>query len=233
MKYYFDLDETICITTVNRDYSKAIPYTKVIEKINFLYDTGNEITIYTARGSTSKIDYNELNKKQLEEWGVKYHHLIDKGKPSYDLLVDDKAINSKTWRENNNIKIIGFVASCFDLLHAGHCLYLKNAKDVCDYLIAALHVDPSIERSNKNKPIQSLDERKIQLESTKYVDEIILYNTEKELELILKEKKPDIRILGSDAKDKPITGENYCKQIYFHERNHNWSSSELRKRCIQ
>lgn len=232
MKYYFDLDETICITPANRDYSKSIPYIKVIEKINFLYDTGNEITIYTARGSTSKIDYNELNKKQLKEWGVKYHYLIDKGKPSYDLLVDDKAINSKSWRENNNIKIIGFVASCFDLLHAGHCLYLKEARHICDYLIAALHVDPSIERLNKNKPVQSLEERKIQLESTKYVDEIIIYNTENELENILKQKTPDIRIVGSDAKGKPITGEKYCKEIYYHERNHNWSSSELRKRCI-
>lgn len=232
MKYYFDLDETICITPANRDYSKAIPYYKVIDKINLLYENGNEISIYTARGSTSKIDYNELNKKQLSEWGVKYHHLIDKGKPSYDLLVDDKAINSKTWREDNNIKIIGFVASCFDLLHAGHCLYLKEAKQLCDHLIAGLHVDPSIERKTKNTPIQSIEERKIQLESTKYVDEIIIYNTENELENILKEKTPDIRILGSDAKNKSITGEKYCKQIYYHERNHNWSSSDLRKRCI-
>jgi glycerol-3-phosphate cytidylyltransferase len=230
MKYCFDLDETICITPSNRVYAQAIPYYKVIDKINSLYDNGDEITIFTARGSTSKIDYTELNKKQLKEWGVRYHYLIDKGKPSYDLFVDDKAINSKTWRDNNDIKIIGFVASSFDLLHAGHCLYLKEAKQVCDYLIAALHVDPSIERANKNKPIQSLEERKIQLESTKYIDEVVIYNTEEELKNILKNKLPDVRILGSDAKGKTITGEEYCKEIYYHERNHNWSSSELRKR---
>jgi hypothetical protein len=92
MKYCFDLDETICITPSNRVYAQAIPYYKVIDKINSLYDNGDEITIFTARGSTSKIDYTELNKKQLKEWGVRYHYLIDKGKPSYDLFVDDKSI---------------------------------------------------------------------------------------------------------------------------------------------
>lgn len=230
MKYCFDLDETICLTPSNRNYSEAIPYYKVIDQINKLYDDGHEITIFTARGSTSKIDYTPLNIKQLSTWGVKYHRLIDKGKPSYDLFVDDKAINSKTWREQLNIKIVGFVASCFDLLHSGHCLYLKEAKNVCDYLIAALQEDPTIDRPEKNKPIQSLEERKIQLESVKYVDEVIVYKTEKDLEKILEKIKPDVRIVGSDAKNKPITGYAYCKQVYFHERNHSFSSSELRKR---
>jgi glycerol-3-phosphate cytidylyltransferase len=230
MKYCFDLDETICLAPSNRNYFEAIPYIKVINIINKLYDEGNEITIFTARGSTSKIDYHNLNVKQLNEWGVKYHYLIDKGKPSYDLFIDDKAINSKTWREQSNIKIIGFVASCFDLLHAGHCMYLKDAKNVCDYLIAALQEDPTIDRPQKNKPIQSLEERKVQLESVKYVDEIIIYKTEKDLEELLAKIKPDVRILGSDAKVKPITGYMHCKQIYFHERKHNFSSSELRER---
>ena len=75
-----------------------------------------------------------------------------------------------------------------------------------------------------------MEERKIQLESTKYVDEVVIYNTEEELKNILKNKLPDVRILGSGAKGKTIIGEEYCKEIYYHERNHNWSSSELRKR---
>lgn len=231
MKYCFDLDETICFTPPDRTYSKAIPYLKVVAYINELYYDGHEISIFTARGSSSKIDYTELNKTQLNGWGVKYHKLIDKGKPSYDLLVDDKAINSKTWREQVGIRIVGFVASSFDLLHAGHCLYLKDAKSTCDHLIAALQVDPSLDRPNKNKPTQSVEERKIQLENTRHVDEVVLYGTEEELEIILAKIKPDVRILGSDAIGKPITGENHCKQIYYHERNHNWSSSELKERC--
>jgi glycerol-3-phosphate cytidylyltransferase len=229
MFYCFDLDNTICATSGN-DYKNSIPYFKVIDKINKLYRDGNTIIIYTARGGISKIDYNELTTAQLQEWGVKYHKLIDKNKPHFDIFIDDKAINAKTWREQNKIQIVGFVASSFDLLHPGHCLYLKEAKSVCDYLIAALQTDPTIDRTYKNKPIQTLEERRIQLESCKYVDEIQIYTTEKELEQLLEKIKPDIRILGTDAKNKPVTGEKYCKQIFFHDRNHNWSSTELRNR---
>jgi glycerol-3-phosphate cytidylyltransferase len=230
MKYCFDLDETICATPSSRKYQEAIPYYPVIRRINELYDDGHHITIYTARGGTSKINYTELTTNQLKEWGVKYHKLIDQGKPDWDIFIDDKAINSVEWRKRENIIIIGFVASCFDLLHSGHCLYLKEAKSVCDYLIAGLQTDPTIDRPFKNKPIQSLEERRIQLESNKYIDEIIIYETENDLSELLKKIKPDIRILGSDAKEKPIVGLDFCKQIRYHERNHDWSSSNLRKK---
>ena len=230
MKYCFDLDETICATPSSRKYNDAIPYIRVIQKINELYNQGNEITIFTARGSTSGIDYRELITSQLSDWGVKFHKLIDKGKPSYDLFVDDKAMGASVWREKEGIKIIGFVASCFDMLHAGHCLYLQEARSVCDYLIAALQEDPTIDRPHKNKPIQSLKERDIQLRSNRYVDEIITYKTEKDLEEVLQKIQPDIRIVGSDAKGYSITGQQYCKNIYYHNRDHNFSSTELRKR---
>ena len=130
---------------------------------------------------------------------------------------------------------VGFIASSFDLLHAGHCLLLKDAKEVCDYLIAGLHVNPNLDRPEKNSPIQTIEERRIQLESCKYVDEIVQYTTEKDLESILSKILPDVRILGSDCKNRDwLTGEKYCKQIHYHERAHSWSSSELRdriKRC--
>ena len=233
MKYCFDLDETICATPSSRKYNDAIPYIRVIQKINELYNQGNEITIFTARGSTSGIDYRELITSQLSDWGVKFHKLIDKGKPSYDLFVDDKAMGASVWREKEGIKIIGFVASCFDMLHAGHCLYLQEARSVCDYLIAALQEDPTIDRPHKNKPIQSLKEREIQLRSNRYVDEIITYKTEKDLEEVLQKIRPDIRIVGSDAKDSSITGEEYCKNIYYHNRSHKFSSTELKNRIIE
>jgi glycerol-3-phosphate cytidylyltransferase len=231
MKYCFDLDETICLTPSDRQYKHSIPYVPVVDRINRLYDEGHEITIFTARGSSSGIDYSDLNKEQLARWGVKYHKLIDKGKPSYDLFVDDRAISASQWRKQEGIILVGFVASCFDLLHAGHCLYLKEAKSVCDYLIAALQEDPSADRPQKNKPIQTIEERKIQLESVKYVDEVVVYKTEKDLEMLLEKIRPNVRILGSDAKGKPITGHTYCTNIYYHERSHDWSSSDLRNRC--
>jgi len=130
-------------------------------------------------------------------------------------------------------KTVGFVASCFDLLHAGHCLMLKDAKNQCDHLVAALQTDPTIDRPDtKNKPILSMEERRILLESNKYVDEIIEYSTEKQLEKILEKMLPDVRILGSDYIGKTVTGQQYSKKIYFHERNHDYSTTNIRKKIL-
>ena len=127
---------------------------------------------------------------------------------------------------------VGFTCSCFDLLHAGHILMLKDAKEQCDYLIVGLQTDPTIDRPDtKNKPIQSLEERLIQLRAVRYVDEIRIYSTESDLRDMLCEIWPSVRILGSDyiTKDN-FTGCGYDIPIYYHERNHNYSSSELRKK---
>lgn len=132
----------------------------------------------------------------------------------------------------------GLTASTFDLLHAGHILMLKEAKEQCDYLICALHVDPSLERETKNKPIQSLYERFVQLKAVCYVDEIIPYETEKELETILQTEGIDVRIIGEDYRDKNFTGDYLCyhektMELYFNRRKHNYSSTELRNRIKQ
>ena len=128
---------------------------------------------------------------------------------------------------------IGFTCSCFDLLHAGHILMLKDAKEQCDKLIVGLQTDPTIDRPlTKNKPIQSLRERKIQLEAVKYVDDIFVYDTEEDLRDLLKLVKPDVRILGSDYEGKSFTGDDLDIPIYYHERNHNYSSSDLRQKII-
>ena len=125
---------------------------------------------------------------------------------------------------------IGITASCFDLLHAGHILMLKEAKSVCDYLIVALQVDPTIDRPNKNKPIQSYYERWVQLSAVKYVDEIIPYSTEDELMTILQNYNIDIRILGEEYMVKPFTGNNLDMEYYYNKRTHNYSTTELRTR---
>ena len=229
MTYCFDLDETLCYApVVPRDYHVAQPYKKAILKVNELFDEGNTIVIFTGRGGTSGVDWNELTVSQLRKWGVKYHRLIDKGKPHYDLFIDDRATSATEWRIKSKAATIGFVASSFDLLHAGHCLFLKDAKRVCDYLIAALQTDPTLDRPHKNKPLQTLEERRAQLEGSKYIDEIIEYSTEEDLNNILKKIKPDIRILGSDCKARGwMTGKEHCSQVYYHSRDHNWSSTEL------
>ena len=128
-------------------------------------------------------------------------------------------------------KKIGFTCSCFDLLHAGHILMLKDAKKQCDYLIVGLQTDPTVDRpKKKNKPIQSLEERRIQLEAVKYIDEIIIYNSENDLYKLLKKINPNVRILGTDYKNKKFTGDDLNLKIYYHKRNHDFSSSNIRKK---
>ena len=110
---------------------------------------------------------------------------------------------------------------------------LKDAKNQCDYLIVGLQTDPTINRpKEKNKPIQSLEERKIQLEAVKYIDEIIIYDSEDDLYELLKKINPSVRILGTDYKNKKFTGDDLDIKIYFHERDHNFSSSNLRKKLL-
>lgn len=132
---------------------------------------------------------------------------------------------------------IGFTCSAFDLLHAGHIQMLRDAKAHCDYLICGLQVDPAIDRSTKNSPVQTLVERYIQLAAVKYVDEIIPYETESDLEDILEILPIDVRILGEEYKAKDFTGKDVCRrrgiELFFNKRDHRFSSSALRKRVSQ
>ena len=130
---------------------------------------------------------------------------------------------------------IGFTCSTFDLLHAGHITMLEEAKHHCEYLIVGLQTDPTIDRPNeKNPPIQSLIERQIQLAAVKYVDEIICYQTESELEDLLLTLPINVRILGVEYKDKEFTGKDIANQrgieLIFNKRDHSFISTSLRKR---
>lgn len=128
---------------------------------------------------------------------------------------------------------IGITFSTFDLLHAGHIKMLEEAKRQCDYLICGLQSDPTIDRPEKNKPIQTVVERYIQLKGCKFVDEIVPYATEQDLEDILKAFHIDVRIVGDEYQDKNFTGRTYCEEkgiaLYFNLRDHRFSSSSLRK----
>jgi glycerol-3-phosphate cytidylyltransferase len=135
-------------------------------------------------------------------------------------------------------KIIGITFSTFDMLHAGHIAMLAEAKNHCDYLIAGLQTDPTIDRPDtKNKPVQSIVERQIQLAACRYVDEVVVYQTEQDLIDILLTLPIDVRILGVEYEDKNFTGrsEGSSKGIehIFNSRDHSFSSSSLRKRVVQ
>jgi len=126
---------------------------------------------------------------------------------------------------------VGFTCSTFDLLHAGHIMMLREAKQQCDYLIVGLQTDPTIDRPTKNKPVQSIVERFIQLDACKYVDEIVVYATEKDLRDILLSYPINVRILGSEYEGKDFTGNDITSmEYYFNRRLHSFSTSELRAR---
>ena len=140
------------------------------------------------------------------------------------------------------MKKIGVTFSTFDLIHPGHIIMLKDCKNVCDHLIVGVQSDPTIDRNNindsyskisgkpKNSPIQTLEERLIMIKSIKFVDEVFVYNTEKDLYNWLLNNKWDIRILGSDWEGKKFTGHDIEGELYFHKRDHDWSSTGFRDR---
>ena len=133
---------------------------------------------------------------------------------------------------------VAFTCSTFDLLHAGHILMLAECKQICDYLIVGLQTDPTIDRPDtKNKPVQSIVERYVQLSAVKFVDEIIVYDTEKDLEDLLAFLPITMRICGEEYKDKHLTGKDICDnrgiRTHYNSRTHRFSSSELRQRTYQ
>ncbi len=129
---------------------------------------------------------------------------------------------------------IGFTCSTFDLLHAGHITMLEEAKHHCDFLIVGLQNDPTVDRPEKNTPVQTIVERQIQLAAVKYVDEIVIYNTEQDLIDLLLTLPIDVRVLGDEYKNKDFTGKDIAKQrgskIIYNGRDHSFSSTSLRKR---
>jgi glycerol-3-phosphate cytidylyltransferase len=131
---------------------------------------------------------------------------------------------------------IGFVCGIFDLFHVGHILMLQECKKNCDYLIVAINKGENIDKTinpQKMPILFTLEERKLILESCKYVDEVLTYNSEEELENILNSRKIDVRFLGDDYKNKKITGEKLVPEIYFIDRSHGLSSSYYKKKLLE
>lgn len=231
MEYVFDIDGTICSLVEYSDYGTAIPDMVVIDEINRLYKDGHIIKMFTARGSRSGIDHTGLTEGQLNLWGVKYHELIMNRKPYADLFVDDRAIHIDEWRSG-----IGspraVVAGAFDVVHPGYIRMFGDAKRKCSNLTVALHIDPSIE-NDKPVPVLNADEREEILLSLKDVDNVIRYKTEEDLYEILASGNYDIRVLGSDYQDKDYTGKDLPINILWINRDHGYSTSDLKKKIAK
>lgn len=231
MRYCFDLDETICNTPSNPDghgrrYAESTPIPFMVETVNRLYDEGNYIIIMTARGRGSGVDWTDTTKKLLSEWGVKYNELEPMfHKPNADIFIDDKGVNAEDWIKTQPLKK-GIVAGAFDLIHPGYVRMFKYAKEHCNHLTIALHENPTMARPYKLKPVQSLEDRKEILRSIKYVDDIIVYQSEVTYLSYLEDY--DIRFLGDDYSDGSYTGKGLGIPIVWIPRDHGYSTTKLK-----
>ncbi len=230
MRYCFDIDGTICITPYkdgSPDYINSKPLPIMIKLINNLYDQGNYIIFQTARGKSSGIDWTEVTKNQLNTWGFKYHELFDMFcKPTADIFVDDKGINIAEWIKKQPLTK-GIIAGAFDLIHPGYIYMFKEAKQYCNHLTIALHENPCVERPNKIRPVQQVEERMEILKAIKYIDNVFIYKLEEEFLSSL--KYFDIRFLGIDYKNGNYTGKDFPIKIIWIKRDHLYSTTRLKK----
>ena len=235
MRYCFDIDGTLCHTPNNEkgkpDYENAQPFPFMVEQVNRLYDEGNYIIMQTARGKGSGIDHTKLTKKQLDDWGYKYHELFPMFcKPTADIFIDDKGINALDWSVQQPL-VKGIIAGAFDLIHPGYIRMFKECKMHCNHLTIALHEDPSFARPHKISPVQSLEDRKEILRAIKYVDDIVVYQAEDTFLSYLDDY--DIRFLGEDYADGSYTGKDKKIKIIFVDRSHDYSTTELKRKIVK
>ena len=233
MNYCFDLDGTICDTPLRKSdnkpgYLESTPIPYMVEQVNKLYDDGHKIIIMTARGRGSGIDWTGLTIEQLDRWGVKYHDLEPMfHKPSADLFIDDKGINVEDWKKTLPPKK-GIIAGAFDVIHPGYIKMFKDAKAHCNHLTVALHLDPSIERDVKLKPVHTKEERKEILLALQDVDDVIYYEVENQFLNYLKSDEFDIRFLGTDYLKGNYTGKDISIDIVWLSRDHDYSTTKLK-----
>mgnify|MGYP003301366117 CR=1 FL=1 len=231
MNYCFDLDGTICNTPVINDkpaYHEANPIPFMVEQVNRLFNDGHKIIIMTARGRGSGKNWTDWTIKQLDMWGVKYHELEPMfHKPTADLFIDDKGINVEDWKKTLPPKK-GIIAGAFDVIHPGYIRMFKDAKSYCNHLTVALHLDPSIERDVKLKPVHTKEERKEILLALQDVDDVIYYEVENGFLNYLKSGEFDIRFLGTDYLKGNYTGKDISIDIVWLSRNHDYSTTKLK-----
>ena len=236
MRYCFDIDGTIFETPKDEfqkpDYKNSYPIPFMIEQVNRLYEEGHYIILHTARGKSSGIDWTELTLRQLKKFKCNYHELMPMfTKPNADILIDDKGVNVLDWKKNMCSLKKGIIAGAFDIIHPGYIKMLNEAKTHCNHLTIALHQDPTIERPYKLKPVQTVEERKEILLSLKFVDKVRIYKLEVEFLSMLNEY--DIRFLGDDYRNGNYTGKDLPIEIVWIKRNHNYSTTKLKKSIYQ
>jgi D-beta-D-heptose 7-phosphate kinase/D-beta-D-heptose 1-phosphate adenosyltransferase len=222
MRYVIDIDGTICSTNEKREYEKAEPFPEAVKEINYLYENGNIIILFTARGASSGLNWHELTVKQLNHWGVKYHELIDKGKPNGDIFIDDKGLNAVDWRKSIKNKTIGVVSGYFNPIHSGHLEYINEAKKNCSYLIAIINNDHQVLLKG-SKSFMSESHRQDILKNLKSVDEAIVSIDQDKTQCrtlkLIKSKYQDCKIMFFNSGDRKHGNLDSAESVTCKENN--------------
>ena len=188
MTYCFDIDGTICNKDVEYENAKAYP--SVVAKINSLYDEGHTIILYTARGSKSGLDWTDLTNQQIKKWGIKCHE-VKLGKPFYDLMIDDRAVNADLWRSRLNLRTC-LITGVFDLINIELCAQLKRLRKKFNNIVIAIQSDPSLEDKNEKSPKTALEDRITMLKSIRDIDEILVFRVNSDINPIASQIQAEI-----------------------------------------
>lgn len=231
MKYAFDIDNTL-LATVGNDYANSTPIQHRIDRVNKLFDEGHTIYLFTARGSASGKDYQELTTKQMQKFGVKHHRLI-MGKPDADLFIDDKAISVDDWDSKHSSKqgSVIWTNGCYDILHVGHIRLFEYCSQLATEcggkLIVGIDSDRRVqELKGITRPINNEFDRAEVLLSIKGIDSVYIYDTAEELDEIVRMLSPKIMVVGDDYKDKPVIGSQHAKSVEFFSKIRGYSTTE-------
>lgn len=228
--FTFEIDGTICSIVEGSQYELARPFEHIIEEINRLHEAGHVIKVLSSRGVGSGEDFTEMTRRQLSEWGLKYHDLIVAAKADVESSSDNGLVHVEAWLKPTP-PVRGVVAGAFDLIHPGYVRMFADAKGACTHLTVALHVDPSVERPSKLRPVLTIDERVLILRSIRYVDDVIVYHSEDDLYELLRDGEFDVRFIGDDYRDQPekITGGDLNINIHWIDRSHSYSTTRMKK----
>jgi len=238
MIYAFDIDNTL-VHTVGNDYQNSTPIQHRINRVNDLFDEGNTIYLFTARGMASGKDHYELTAKQMQDFGVKHHRII-MGKPDVDLFVDDKAISVHEWDRKQSVSKspVIWTNGCYDILHVGHIRLLQYcasfARNCGGRFVIGIDSDSRVKQmKGLSRPINTQNDRSEMLLSIDGVDSVYIYDTADELDNIISTLAPEVMVVGDEYRDKTIVGYQHSKNIVFFPKIQGYSTTKILAKAKQ
>lgn len=238
MRYAFDIDNTL-VNTIGNDYENSTPIQHRIDRVNSLFDNGNVIYLFTARGMSSGKDYYELTENQMQKFGVKYHRII-MGKPDVDLFVDDKAISVNEWDDTKTVcsPPVIWTNGCYDILHVGHIRLFEHCRELAKLcggrLVVGIDSDNRVkELKGSSRPVNNQHDRAEVLLSIKGVDAVYIYDTADELDQIISMLSPKIMVVGDEYKNKNVIGSCHANSVQFFPKISRYSTTKTLTQIVK